>query len=146
MAARGGTTKSRVAIPQLAWTAVRPAPVVLVSGPRGVLAERAIAMLRDALRAEDPALEVSDLEADGYARGDAAHAREPVAVRRAAPHPGRRRREGERRLPRRRARVPRADRRATTLVLRARGRARGKKLLDAIRGRAAAASRSSAPS
>ena len=65
MAARGGTAKSKVAIPQLAWKAARPAPIVLVSGPEDVLAERAATMLRDALRADDPSLEVSDLEADG---------------------------------------------------------------------------------
>jgi DNA polymerase-3 subunit delta len=58
------------AIPQLAWRAVRPAPVVLVSGTEGFLADRAIRMLRDTLKAEDPSLEISDLEADGYAPGE----------------------------------------------------------------------------
>ena len=56
-----GRARSKVAIPQLAWDAVRPAPIVLVSGPESVLADRAIRLLRDTLRAEDPALEVSDL-------------------------------------------------------------------------------------
>ncbi|WP_294179996.1 DNA polymerase III subunit delta [uncultured Schumannella sp.] len=65
-----GRASSKVAIPQLAWDAVRPAPIVLVSGPEQVLADRAIRLLRDTLRAEDPALEVSDLDAANYAPGE----------------------------------------------------------------------------
>jgi len=42
---------------------------VLVSGPEEVCAERAIAGVRDFLRAEDPSLEVSDLRADDYTSG-----------------------------------------------------------------------------
>jgi len=42
---------------------------VLVSGPEDVCAERAIAGVRDFLRAEDASLEVSDLRADDYAPG-----------------------------------------------------------------------------
>lgn len=57
-------------IPQLAWNRVRPAKVVLVSGTEGFLADRAIRQLRDILRAEDPSLEVSDIEADQYAPGE----------------------------------------------------------------------------
>ena len=56
-------------IPQLAWNKVRPAPVVLVSGTESFLAERAIRALRDLLKAEDPSLEVHDLEADQYSPG-----------------------------------------------------------------------------
>ena len=64
MAARTGTTaRAKATIPQLSWNQVRPAPVVLISGPEQVLAERSSATLRDLLRSEDPALEVSDLEA-----------------------------------------------------------------------------------
>ena len=51
------------------WREPRPAPIVLVHGPEEVLAERAIAGVRDYLRAEDPALEVSDIRADDYAAG-----------------------------------------------------------------------------
>ena len=58
-----------VKIPQIAWRQPRPAPLVLVSGPEEVLAERAIAGVRDYLRAEDPALEVTDIRADDYAAG-----------------------------------------------------------------------------
>ena len=60
---------TRSAIPQLSWRAPQPAPVVLVSGPEEVCAERAIAGVRDYLRAEDASLEVSDLRADDYVQG-----------------------------------------------------------------------------
>lgn len=65
-----GSAKSTVAIPQFAWNAVRPAPVVLVSGTETVLADRAVRLLRDALKAEDPSLEVSDIQANDYAPGE----------------------------------------------------------------------------
>ena len=135
MAARTGaaSARSKTVIPQLAWNAVRPAPIVLVTGPEDVLAERAITMLRDFLRAEDPALEVSDLEADGYRRGELLTLASPSLF-------------GEPRL----IRVSAVDKssddflldaldyveqtaEATTLVLRHRSGQRGKKLLDAIR-------------
>ncbi len=67
-ARRSGPAKA--SIPQLRWDQVRPAPVVLVSGPETVLADRAIRLLRDTLRAEDPSLEVSDLDASQYAPGE----------------------------------------------------------------------------
>ena len=62
--------KTAVVIPQLSWQKVRPAPVILVSGTESVLADRATRLLRDTLRAEDPSLEVSDIEADGYEPGE----------------------------------------------------------------------------
>lgn len=133
-ASRAGVSpKSKAAIPQLAWHAIRPAPVVLVSGAEDVLAERSITMLRDFLRAEDPALEVSDLEADGYRRGELMTLASPSLF-------------GEPRL----IRVSGVERasddflidaldylgqtaESTTLVLRHRSGVRGKKLLDAVR-------------
>jgi len=66
-AARGG---SKATIPQLPWDQVRPAPIVLVTGTETVLADRAIRLLRDILRAEDPSLEVSDVDAGSYAPGE----------------------------------------------------------------------------
>jgi len=63
-------TTSKVAIPQLTWDRVRPARVILVSGTEGFLADRAIRLLRDTLRIEDPSLEVSDIEADQYGPGE----------------------------------------------------------------------------
>lgn len=59
----------RSAIQQLSWRSPQPAPIVLVSGPEDVCAERAIAGVRDYLRAEDPSLEVSDVRADDYTAG-----------------------------------------------------------------------------
>lgn len=64
---RGGAKPTK--IPQVSWREPRPAPIVLVSGPEEVCAERAIAGVRDYLRAEDAALEVSDVRADDYAAG-----------------------------------------------------------------------------
>lgn len=61
--------KTRSAIPQVSWREPRPAPLVLVSGPEEVCAERAIAGIRAYLRAEDAALEVSDIRADVYESG-----------------------------------------------------------------------------
>src|SRR3546814_19432821 len=66
---RSAPTKTRSAIPQVSWRAPQPAPIVLVSGPEEVCAERAIAGIREHLRAEDPSLEVSDVRADDYAAG-----------------------------------------------------------------------------
>lgn len=60
------------AIPQLTWSEMRPAPVVLVSGPEEYLAGRAMRALRDLLAAEDPSLEVHDVDAADYAPGELA--------------------------------------------------------------------------
>ncbi len=70
VAVKAAAKSTAVAIPQLAWDRVRPASVVLVSGTEEVLADRAIRMLRDLLRTEDPSLELSDIEADQYAPGE----------------------------------------------------------------------------
>lgn len=68
-ASRRPPAKSASVIPQISWRAPQPAPIVLVSGPEEVCAERATAGIRDFLRAEDESLEVSDLRADDYAAG-----------------------------------------------------------------------------
>lgn len=65
--AGAGAVKSK--IPQIAWREPQPAPIVLVSGPEEICAERAIAGIRDYLKAEDPSLEVTDVRADDYAAG-----------------------------------------------------------------------------
>lgn len=121
-------------IPQLTWDKVRPAHVILVSGTENFLAERAIGLLRDILRAEDSSLEVSDVAADDYSPGELATLASPSLF-------------AEPRL----VRVsgvekctdaflsetlaylesPAAD---CYLVLRHAGGVRGKKLLDAVRG------------
>ncbi|CAN7293287.1 DNA polymerase III subunit delta [Microbacterium sp. LjRoot45] len=69
MAARRPASRTASAIPQLSWRSPQPAPIVLVSGPEEVCAERAIAGVRDYLRAEDESLEVNDVRADDYASG-----------------------------------------------------------------------------
>jgi DNA polymerase-3 subunit delta len=135
-ARRASTAK--VAIPQLSWDAVRPAPIVLVSGPETVLADRAMRLLRDILKAEDPTLEVAELDAANYAPGELLTLASPSLF-------------GEPRY----IRVDSVEKTSdafldevlgylenpaddTYLVLRHAGGVRGKKLLDAIRGGAGA--------
>lgn len=137
MAARAsGKTakKASVAIDQVGWDRIRPAAVVLVSGPEQFLADRASRQLRDQLAAEDPSLEVHDLEADHYQPGELVTLASPSLF-------------AEPRLIRvsnvekctdafltetlRYLETPADD---TTLVLRHGGGVRGKKLLDAVRG------------
>jgi DNA polymerase-3 subunit delta len=130
----GSSPAKASAIPQLSWSKIRPARVVLVSGPEDFLADRAIRVLRDTLRLEDPSLEVHDLEADTYAPGELITLASPSLF-------------GEPRL----IRVTRVEKCSdaflsevmqylehpaddTYLVLRHGGGVRGKKLLDAIRG------------
>lgn len=66
---RAPAAKARSVIPQVSWRTPQPAPIVLVSGPEDVCAERATAGIREYLRAEDPSLEVSDVRADDYTAG-----------------------------------------------------------------------------
>ena len=65
-----GSARAAASIPQMAWHQIRAAPVILVTGPEDFLAERASRQLRDALRENDPSLEVHDLRADAYAPGE----------------------------------------------------------------------------
>ena len=130
-AARAGA--AAVTIPQLGWNRIRSAPVVLVTGPERFLAERAIRSLRDELKAEDPSLEVSDINAADYAPGELLTLASPSLF-------------GEPRL----IRVDAVEKcndsfladmldylpataEGTVVVLRHSGGVRGKKLLDAIR-------------
>lgn len=131
-AARAGGARSAIA--QLSWREPQPAPIVLVSGPEEVCAERAIAGVRDYLRAEDPSVEVSDLRADDYTSGDLLAVTSPSLF-------------GEPRLVRVQGVEKCSDaflaealsylehpQEGATLVLRHTGASvRGKKLLDAIR-------------
>lgn len=135
-ASRAGASKARAvasAIPQLAWNQIRPAPVVLVSGTEGFLADRAIRSLRETLKAEDPSLEISDVSAADYAPGELITLASPSLF-------------GEPRL----IRVDAVEKctdafltemieylgapaEGTVVVLRHAGGVRGKKLLDTIR-------------
>jgi DNA polymerase-3 subunit delta len=127
------STASKVAIPQLTWDQIRPAPVVLVTGPETVLADRSMRLLRDTLKAEDPSLEVVELDASAYAPGELLTMASPSLF-------------GEPRF----IRVANVEKTSdafldevlsyledpaddTYLVLRHGGGVRGKKLLDAIR-------------
>lgn len=124
---------SKTAIPQLSWHSVTPAPVILVTGPEALLAERAVRAVREQLRAADPALEVSDIDAGQYAPGELLTLASPSLF-------------AEPRL----IRVSQVEKATdafleetlaylaspaddTVLVLRHGGGVRGKKLLDAIR-------------
>lgn len=125
--------KPKNAIKQYLWSDVIPAPIVLVTGAEGFLADRATQRLKDVLKAADPSLEVSDLNASSYVSGELLTLASPSLF-------------GEPRL----IRVsdvekcndeflqeildyvssPDAD---TTVVLRHAGGVRGKKLLDTLR-------------
>jgi DNA polymerase-3 subunit delta len=124
---------AKVTIPQLAWHDVRPAPIVLVSGAQEFLASRAMTALRDFLRAEDPSLEVSDIEADAYTSGELISFASPSLF-------------GEPRLVRvfsvekctdafidEAIRYLESPPDGATVILRHGGGVRGKKLLDAVR-------------
>lgn len=65
-----GSARVAASIPQVAWHQIRSAPVILVTGPKDFLAERANRLLRDALRERDASLEVHDVRADAYAPGE----------------------------------------------------------------------------
>lgn len=132
MAARPSTKKA-VAIEQVSWRQPRPEPIVLISGPEDVLAERAQGSLRAQMREADPSLEISDLRADDYSPGMLLAVSSPSLF-------------GEPRL----VRVSGVERcseeflnetlaylqtpqEGATVVLRHAGGNRGKKLLDAVR-------------
>jgi DNA polymerase-3 subunit delta len=133
-ARKPAAAKARVAIPQLSWSEVRAAPVVLVTGNESVLADRAVRGLRDLLKAQDASLEISDIRAAEYAPGELLTLASPSLF-------------GEPRLIRvdgvekctdafltevlEYLAAPADD---TVLLLRHGGGTRGKKLLDAIRG------------
>jgi len=133
MATKKSATPARSAIPQLAWHSVRPAPIVLVSGPEDFLADRVANDLRAQMRAKSPDTEVNDLDAANYLRGELFSFASPSLF-------------GEPRLIRANnvekcnddfledalayVETPEAD---VTLVLRHGGGVRGKKLLDLVR-------------
>lgn len=70
MATTRRTKSSKSVIPQLAWHAVREAPLVLVSGPQDFLASRTSALLREQVYATDPATETTDIDAADYQPGE----------------------------------------------------------------------------
>nr|WP_308054096.1 DNA polymerase III subunit delta [Cellulomonas xiejunii] len=67
--ARGRAGGASAGVP---WTQAAPAPVVLVSGPEHVLAERACDRIVELARANDPDVEVTRVDAATYAAGELA--------------------------------------------------------------------------
>lgn len=130
---------AKAKIPQLSWSDVQPVPVMLVTGPEQLFADRAWLRMRSILREQDPALEIHEVEASQYESGMLMTLASPSLF-------------GEPRLIRVMGaekatdafitdakaylEVPDAD---TTLVIRHGGGQRGKGLLDAIRAMPAGA-------
>lgn len=115
------------------WREASPAPVVLVTGTEGLLADRAIQRVQAALRAENPELETVEVDASVYESGELAMHTSPSLF-------------GEHRLVRAVTVEACTDEFVTdvtaylddlqddvTLVLRHAGGQRGKKLLDGVR-------------
>ncbi len=123
---------ARRTAPTLGWDQAPLAPVVLVRGAESVLADRAVAHVRELAKSEDPHLEVTQLEAAAYEPGLLELAASPslfgerrllvVAAVEAAPDVF---------LDEAIAYLPTAPD-DVTLVLRHGGGQRGKKLLDAV--------------
>ncbi|MFD1505320.1 DNA polymerase III subunit delta [Georgenia yuyongxinii] len=63
------TRRKTAAAPGLSWDQVELAPVVLVRGTEGLLADRAVDRLLDQARQADPEVEVTRLEAAAYEHG-----------------------------------------------------------------------------
>ncbi|SDD09138.1 DNA polymerase III, delta subunit [Sanguibacter gelidistatuariae] len=63
------TSAKRATIPGLSWEEARLAPVVLVQGSEGLLVDRAVDRLTQLARAEDPAMEKTEILAAGYQSG-----------------------------------------------------------------------------
>ncbi|MDH6532884.1 DNA polymerase-3 subunit delta [Aurantimicrobium minutum] len=125
--------KSKNAIAQYIWSDAIPAPIVLITGAEGFLADRATQRLRESLKVADPSLEVSDLDASSYVSGELLTLASPSLF-------------GEPRL----IRVSNVEKcndeflqemldyvtspdSDTTVILRHAGGVRGKKLLDTLR-------------
>jgi DNA polymerase-3 subunit delta len=134
MAARPAARAATPKIPQVPWDQAHPAPIVLVSGPEDLLADRATRRIRETLTAADPSVEVTDLDASAAVTGDLTTLASPSLF-------------GEPRLIRvaslerlseafltEALRYLEAPADGATVVLRHGGGVRGKKLLDAIRG------------
>lgn len=138
-AAKTGSRTSKAKIAKLGHDEARPAAVVLISGPEQFLAGRAAKAIREALRAQDPALEIHDIDAASYTSGELFTVASPSLFA----EPRLIRVEGVEQASdafleeaKRYLAQPADD---TTLVLSHGGGMRGKALLDAVRGDAGAA-------
>lgn len=125
---------ARVKIDKFGYDAARPAPIVLISGPEQFLADRASRIIREALKAADPSVEIHDIDAASYAAGELFTIASPSLFA----EPRLIRVEGVEKSSdafladaKQYLEQPADD---TTLVLRHGGGQRGKALLDAVRG------------
>ncbi|MGO1544721.1 MAG: DNA polymerase III subunit delta [Gulosibacter sp.] len=133
-AAKGrGKTSAKPSIPQVHWREVRPAPVVLVSGPEEFFASEAITGLRTMLRTEDPSLEVHELDASSYAPGELTTLVSPSLFMEPRLVIAERVQQTEDAFLKEALAYVEAPIEGTTLVLRHSSGVRGKKLLDAVR-------------
>lgn len=132
MAAAAKSSKAK--IPKIAYSEARPASVVLISGPEQFLADRAERSIRAMLRSNETALEIHDVDAASYGKGELFTLASPSLF-------------AEPRLIRVDAVEKASDAfledakhylsqpaEGTTLILRHAGGQRGKALLDAVRG------------
>lgn len=133
-APRATTSRASAKIPQIDWSEVRPAPVVLISGPETFLADRAGQAIRTALLEAHSDLEVHDVDAASYTSGELFTIASPSLFA----EPRLIRVEGVEKCSdafledaKRYVAQPADD---TTLVLRHSGGQRGKALLDLVRG------------
>jgi DNA polymerase-3 subunit delta len=56
--------------PVVPWHGIREASVIVLTGPEGFLADRALSVLVNRLKSADPLLEVSDIDAAAYGDGE----------------------------------------------------------------------------
>lgn len=128
----GRGTLARMSIPTAPSTGGMP-PLVLITGPEQILADRALSSTLEALRAVDPETEVIRLDPEGYQAGDVGHHAAPslfggakcIVVNEldAAPDP----------MHEDVLRFVASPEQAVTMVVVHRGGQRGKKVLDALK-------------
>lgn len=134
MAAAARTSKAKT--PKIGYSEARPAPVVLISGPEQFLADRASRTIREMLRSHEAALEIHDIDAASYGKGELftlaspSLFAEPRLIRVDAVEKSS---DAFLEDAKRYLSQPADD---TTLVLRHASGQRGKALLDAVRGEA----------
>lgn len=75
--ARTKAATTKVSIPTVSWREVEPTPVILVAGAETFFAQAAITHVRRTLLAENPDLEVTEIDATSYVSGALATAVSP---------------------------------------------------------------------
>nr|WP_225751412.1 DNA polymerase III subunit delta [Pseudoclavibacter sp. Marseille-Q3772] len=132
-AKKNAKAAAKTKLQQVSWLEVRPAPVALLSGAEEFFAAEAIRNLRSILRTEDPALEVHEIDAKHHEPGEFSTVvspslfMEPRLVIVQNVH------ETTDSLLTEVIDYLQAPIEGTTIILRHKSGARGKKLLDAVR-------------